>query len=142
MLTGTAAAGAAKDHATGSAQALNNDGSLRAHIWVSAHSDGDGQDPHGRVALEEPLVGGRLTADVVCLDIDGAVAAIGAVVTKSDHPFWPVGAEIVQYVRDNGPASAETDRSATTSGDADTCNAAFAPSGVLVQRGNYDVRDQ
>lgn len=53
------------------------------HVRVSAHSEADGVDPHGsvRVTFDSPLLPGTtadVKGDVVCLDVVGNQARVGA----------------------------------------------------------------
>ena len=128
-----AANGPKQDHVTGSAKFAPD-----FHIWVNAHSGSNGEDAHGRLGLS--AAAGSLVADVVCLDVAGTNAAIGAIVTESDYPGFPVGTEVVRYVQDNGPgASAPPDLSSLVIADAQTCSAA---AGALAEvKGNLTLYD-
>jgi hypothetical protein len=147
MLPGVATAGGpSKDHVTGTGLSHAYPGS---HVWVSAHSDGDGSSPRGKVVLENFLNGFTVTAEVVCLDVYGDWAAVGAIVVGSDWPeggLFQVGSDIIEYFVDDGPASVGSDRSATTRDDAEGCSAATIPYipdpwWATVEQGNFVVKD-
>jgi hypothetical protein len=148
MLPGVAVAGGPpKDQVTGSA--LFRGYWLGYHVWVSAHSDADGSVPRGRIALEQLADGSKFTADVMCLDVDGNTAAIGAEIVTSDWDpsfGFDEGSYIVQYVVDLGSPGAGIDRSVTVSvgKNPPTCDAskADATARLVVEQGDYVVKDR
>jgi hypothetical protein len=123
---------------------------------VNARSDADGSDARGSysividdpdpVSTSDPTL--SFSADVVCLEVDGAEAVVGAVVTaSSDTDAIPVGVGLLHYVIDNGPPGGP-DASVTVAGPLASDCASYLPwpsvfpGAEPVQTGNWVVRDR
>jgi hypothetical protein len=147
VLPGVAAKdGPTTDHVTGSG--LVRAPGPESHIWVSAHSDSDGSDARGKVVFENLVSGAKVTAQVVCLDVYGDWAAVGATVVESDvpPPLFQVGSDIVQFFVDGGTPGPGSDRTFTARMDAETCSVSWVPYlpaswWMTLEQGNHVVRD-
>jgi hypothetical protein len=148
LLPGVGTAGdPSGDHVTGAGLWGSSDPGYL--VWVSAHGDGDGSEPRGRVVLQNLLTGYKVTAEVVCLHVRGNRAAVGAVIVKSSWPvpYYAVGKEIAEYIVDDGTVGTGSDRSFTSHGEpAEECSVAMIPYipaawWATVEEGNYVVKD-
>ena len=144
MLPGVASAGGPGDLVTGSATFAGDD----SHVTVHAKSAADGSNARGTYSIyvgNHPA-GGELSlvADVICLDVDGNTALIGATVTASSNTtLVDVGEGLLHYVEDNGPPGAR-DASITFAGaPAELCATVtkeWDPPDV--ETGNWVVKDR
>jgi hypothetical protein len=119
-----------------------------SQVWVSAHSEGDGSDPRGEVIVQNLLNGLTITAEVVCLDVKGNKAAVGATIVETNWPpsMFQVGSGIVEYFVDDGSSGAGVDRWVTTRVAGEGCSVGWIPYipvdwWTTVEQGNFVVVD-
>ena len=73
------------------------------NIGFQAQSGPSGEDPRGHESATTPGPGPvKFRLKVVCLAVDGNLAAYGTVVVKTNDPDNPPGTEFVEVVRDGG----------------------------------------
>jgi hypothetical protein len=150
-LPGAALAAGPKDMVSGAATFDVDD----SRATVNARSDADGSDARGSYSIviddpdpvftSDPTL--SFSADVVCLEVDGDEAVVGAVVTaSSDTVAIPVGTGLLHYVVDNGPPGGADASITVPFAPASDCAAYLPwPSDLPpepVQTGNWVVRDR
>lgn len=112
------------------------------HVGLHAESGASGQNASGHESATRPG-DTRYRLRVVCLAVDGNLAAYGTVVVKSNNPDFPAGTEFVEVVRDGGDPGGAGDGWEIFDEPARTCAdfvgaAAAAPS---ILSGNITIRD-
>jgi hypothetical protein len=112
------------------------------NVGVHAQSGPSGQDPSGRESATRPG-DTRYRLKVVCLVVQGNVAAYGTVIVKSNNPSFPVGFDFVEVVRDGGLPGGEGDGWEIFDHGAQSCgnrinDAAAAPD---ILGGNIHIND-
>jgi hypothetical protein len=74
------------------------------NVGLQAKSGPNGQSARGHESATTPGPGPiKYRLDVICLAVQGNLAAYGTVVVKSNDPANPPGTEFVEVVRDGGP---------------------------------------
>jgi hypothetical protein len=111
-------------------------------VGLHAESGVTGQNASGHESATRPG-DTRYRLRVVCLAVDGNVAAYGTVVVKSNNPAFPAGTEFVEVVRDGGGPGGAGDGWEVFDEPASTCadfldEAAVAPA---ILSGNITIRD-
>jgi hypothetical protein len=112
------------------------------HVGLHAESGVSGQDASGHESATRPG-DTRYRLRVVCLAVDGNLAAYGTVVVKSNDPDFPAGSEFVEVVRDGGGPGGAGDGWEIFDEPASTCadfvgEAEAAPD---ILSGNITIRD-
>lgn len=111
-------------------------------VGLHAGSGVSGQDASGHESATRPG-DTRYRLRVVCLAVDGNLAAYGTVIVKSNNPDFPAGTEFVEVARDGGGPGGAGDGWELFEEPARTCadfvGAAAAAPPIL--SGNITVRD-
>ena len=145
LLWGALMIGAGSTGAAGPQKDIVNGGftdHFGERVGLHAESGANGENPSGH---ESATRAGdtRYRLKVVCLVVDGNVAAYGTRVVKSNNPDFPAGTEFVEVVRDGGGPGGEGDGWEIFDVPASTCGdfigaAATAPD---ILSGNITIRD-
>ena len=111
------------------------------HVGLHAESGVGGEDASGHESATRPG-DTRYRLRVVCLAVEGNLAAYGTVIVKSNNPDFPAGTEFVEVARDGGPGGTGDgwdlfEEPASTC--ADFVGAAAAAPPIL--SGNITIRD-
>jgi hypothetical protein len=133
----------------GAAQGANKDfvnGGFTDHfgenVGVHAESGPSGANPRGHESATRPG-DTRYRLTVVCLAVQGNVAAYGTIVLKSNNPDFPPGTEFVEIVRDSGLPGGEGDGWDIFDGGAHSCEdrLAAAAGAQDILSGNIHIND-
>lgn len=136
-VSGAGAAGPQKDIVNGGFE-----DHFGERVGLHAESGANGENPWGHESATRPG-DTRYRLRVLCLVVDGDVAAYGTRVVKSNNPAFPAGTEFVEVVRDGGGPAGEGDGWEIFDEPASTCGdfigaAAAAPD---ILSGNLTIRD-
>ena len=114
------------------------------NIGLQAKSGPNGERPRGHESATTPGPGPvKYRLDVVCLAVEGNLAAYGTVVVRTNDPATPAGTEFVEVVRDGGQPGGGGDGWDLFDGPASSC-ADFldeAADAVPITHGNINIHD-
>jgi hypothetical protein len=114
------------------------------NIGLQAKSGPNGESPRGHESATTPGPGPvKYRLDVICLTVQGSVAAYGTVVVKSNDPANPPGTEFVEVVRDGGLPGGEGDGWDLFDAPASTCGDFVdeAEAAAPITHGNVTIHD-
>ena len=146
VASGVASADPKQDLVSGTGHVVIEEAEFDAQLHVNAKSGPTGEDPRGHFFLTRSQFGIEdidFSGRVTCVDVNGDLAAVGGVVTKSKNPSVPEGSGILINIEDRGSDAEDAAGVFVTSlpPTEPPTNCEFSDASALATGGNFIVHD-